>query len=461
MIAAALSLALLFASPAHAAGMDAELSIRLSPWKDASVGRDSDSVIEIPYYSAFVTRFRKDRTPAYQSDLRVWIQLPGFLEVTPRTDIPFEIDPADSPFEQTPSNHTVAIGLEERDLSFAVRLKPEANALLDRWIHIHIKDPKPIIHVDPICMSAGFQMGPADGNANRGTFAWLSFACVMVEKNNKEKRLFGLLRHSADSQIVAKRFSPIAESGQLYELLDLTFMGKNRPAEFEVRRPGEVGTTRIIVARQKDPPQPSARFTIGVGPSMQFYSGNTGTSQDQLSPSIRLQFRQRGVGSKLAIIEEAEVSLLAITKSQSSLPGATYVSGSIRGEYPVKYCPFELLDLPCTIDLGARVWSMPGVSYGPPGALFGPELRLTLSDGALPMTRHTGYIRYSPVFGSGIPFSFSNRDLAIGAHFLLGSPQPDHDTWLDFELGQVTATGASGFDSYRFQALINFSSGPL
>ncbi len=447
-------------SPAFAAGMDAELSVRLSPWRDPSVGRDSDSVIEIPYYSAFVTRFRRDRTPAYQSDLRVWIQLPGFVEVTPRTDVPFEIDPVDSPFEQTPSNHTVAIGLEERDLSFAIRLRPETNALLDRWIHIHVKAPKPILYVDPICMNAGFQMEPATPTGNGGAFAWLSFACVMVEKNSKEKRLFGLLRHSADSQIVARRFGPIAESGKLYELIDLVLMGKNKVAEFEIRRPGDVGTTRVLISRQKDPPQPSARFTFSFGPALQFFNGANGASQNQLAPQIQLQFRQRGIGKKIAFIEEFEASSLPIAKSESSLPMASYMSGSLRVEIPIRYCPFELLDLPCSIEAGASVWGMPGVSYGP-SALFGPDLRLTLHDGALPTTRHTAYFRFSPLFGAGTPLSFSNRELAFGARFLIGSRLPDRDTWLDFELNQVTTSGVSGFDSYRFESLLSFSSGPL
>lgn len=50
--------------------------------------------------------------------------------------------------------------------------------------------------------------------------------------------------------------------------------------------------------------------------------------------------------------------------------------------------------------------------------------------------------------GDGYTFALSNRELTMGALFLVNNPDAEKHTWLALELSQRAATGTQGFDYY-------------
>ncbi|MBL7714142.1 MAG: hypothetical protein JNL01_01665 [Bdellovibrionales bacterium] len=437
---------LLAATTAETSLKHAQISAKISPWKDPKAGLHSESIVELNTAADYVVERRVGKFPEFVTRLRVWLHLPGFTSASPRLEGEADTDPVGSPFPIKVDSRVLGVWLDQRTLSIPVYLRPNPNELIERWVHIEVLGSRPYSDTDPSCLSVGLELETVQ---NMGSHLWTHMTCFVTE----DQQIYAGIFYPQDAKLTSKKWNTFHDMGPGYVWINLLkFNARDLPV-FEIRKAGTENASFYRLKIRSVVEDRTVRSFMGIGMGVLTIPGQT-----VLNVNGTLGMRRQPKDSIRSFTIEANGSALSLWAQDKSQAALSLIQPEVRMGWKVPVCILGFLDLECepTFGIAAQV-ILSGLGLP---TYFGPQVGLNLLEEASG-GRSFGFFRYAPMLSQSSSFAFSRGLFEAGFAFDLSAERTGPHTYLLLKGGIQSNVDSSGsaLSSQSFGVTIQFEVG--
>lgn len=393
----------------------AQISAKISPWKDPNIGGHSENVVELNTAADYVVERRVGKFPEFVTRLRLWVHFPGFTSASAKNEGAAETDPVGSPFPIKVDSRVLGLWLDQRKFSIPIYLRPSPNELIERWLHIEVLGTRPYSDTDASCLSVGLELETVQ---NLGSHLWTHLSCFVTE----DQQVYAGISYSQDGRLTSKKWNSFSDTGPGYAWINLlTFDPRDLPV-FEIRKTQTDNASFYRLKIRSIVQDRTVRMFMGIG------IGSLGTAeQDALNLSARIAMRRQQKDSIRSFTLDIAGDGIPLWLKDRSGGSLSVVQADARMGWKLPACLFGFLDLECEPTVGIGAWVL--FSNANPPSYFGGEIGLNLLEEAS-QGRSFGYFRYSPMLSPSSGFAFSRGLFEVGFAFDLSASEKGPHTYL-------------------------------